>query len=158
MKSSQNLLAGALLLSGSINLQAAPPAFQATYDINKAGLTLGTMTATLNYNGNQYVYLKQSKANGLAALLSGDNLTERSDGSRNGAQLQSRQYLHQHKSRSKNQRDQFSFNTPNQVSGQYKNEAYQLQVPTGTVDPALLELRIMDDLKTGHPLHYAVTE
>ena len=158
MKPSPNLLAGMLLLLGSLDLQAAPPAFQATYDINKAGLTLGSMTATLSYNANQYTYLKQSRANGLAALLSNDNLTERSSGTRHGEQLQSLQYLHQHKSRSKNRRDQFSFNTPNQVSGQYRNEAYQLQVPAGTVDPALMELRIMDDLKANRPLRYAVTE
>lgn len=137
---------------------AAPTAFQAQYAVQKSGMTLGTMQATLSYSGNTYTYQKSTKTNGLAALLSGDTLNERSQGSKQGVQLSSNQYLHHHKSKRKDKRDQFSFTTPTQVQGQYKDQAYQLQVPAGTVDPALLELHVMDDIATNRPLNYNVTE
>ncbi|MEZ5450453.1 MAG: DUF3108 domain-containing protein [Thiolinea sp.] len=154
------LLASILLLGlwALTPLQAAPQAFQASYDVVKSGLTLGEMQANLNYAGNRYTYLKQTKANGLAALLSGDTLTERSAGQKRGAQLLPQTYLQHHKNRRKDRRDQFQFNTPTQVTGNFEGTAYQLNVPNGTLDPALLELRIMDDLAANRPLVYQVTE
>lgn len=145
-----------LLLSSS--LMAAPQSFQARYSVIKSGLELGEMQANLVYAGNKYTYLKQTKANGIAAFISGDTLTERSSGVQQGALLSSQQYLHHHKNRRKERRDQFSFVTPTQVKGQYKGEQYDLRVPNGTLDPALLELRMMDDLKANRPLNYRVTE
>jgi hypothetical protein len=148
----------AILLLFSTGLMAAPQSFQATYTVITSGMEVGEMSANLVYAGNKYTYLKQTKANGLAAFLSGDTLTERSAGALQGAQLLSQQYLHHHKNRRKDRRDQFSFTTPTQVQGQYKGEHYSLTVPNGTIDPALLELRIMDDLKANRPLNYPVTE
>ena len=144
------------LLTGAAN--AAPAAFQASYSVIKSGLSLGEMKASLIYSGNQYTYLKQTKANGLAALLSGDTLTERSQGEKQGHQLSSKNYLHHHKNRRKERRDQFNFSAPTQVQGNYKGTAYTLSVPNGTVDPALLELQIMDDMRASRPLNYRVTE
>lgn len=149
-------LSGALLISQS--LLAAPQAFQASYTVMKSGISLGDMNANLVYSNNQYTYLKQTKANGIAAFLSGDTLTERSSGVQQGALLNAQQYLHHHKNKRKDRRDQFSFVTPTQVKGQYKEDSYSLTVPNGTIDPALLELRIMDDLKANRPLNYRVTE
>lgn len=149
-------LLGTLLISQS--LLAAPQAFQANYAVMKSGISLGDMNANLVYSNNQYTYLKQTKANGIAAFLSGDTLTERSSGTQQGALLKAQQYLHHHKNKRKDRRDQFSFVTPTQVKGQYKNDGYSLTVPNGTLDPALLELRIMDDLKANRPLNYRVTE
>lgn len=144
------------LLAGVAN--AAPSAFQASYSVIKSGLSLGEMKASLVYSGNQYTYLKQTKANGLAALLSGDTLTERSQGEKKGHQLSSKNYLHHHKNRRKDRRDQFNFAAPTQVQGNYKGTAYTLNVPHGTVDPALLELQIMDDIAANRPLNYRITE
>ena len=144
------------LLTGAAN--AAPAAFQASYSVIKSGLSLGEMKASLIYSGNQYTYLKQTKANGLAALLSGDTLTERSQGEKQGHQLSSKNYLHHHKNRRKERRDQFNFSAPTQVQGNYKGTAYTLSVPNGTVDPALLELQIMDDMRASRPLNYRITE
>lgn len=161
MKNTIRTLASLGLLGTLIigqNLLAAPQAFQASYSVIKSGISLGDMNANLVYSGNQYTYLKQTKANGIAAFLSGDTLTERSSGTQRGALLNSQQYLHHHKNKRKDRRDQFSFVTPTQIKGQYKNEGYSLTVPNGTVDPALLELRIMDDLKANRPLNYRVTE
>lgn len=146
------------LMSLTSFAHAAPGAFQAQYAVQKSGMTLGTMNATLNYSNNAYTYQKSTKTTGLAALLSGDTLNERSQGKKHGEQLNSSQYLHHHKSKRKDKRDQFNFTAPTQVQGQYKDQAYQLTVPAGTVDPALLELRVMDDLAANRPLNYNVTE
>ena len=147
-----------ILLFFSTGLLAAPPAFQARYSVIKSGMELGEMKANLVYSANSYTYLKQTQANGIAALLSGDTLTERSSGTKQGAQLASQQYLHHHKNRRKDRRDQFSFVTPTQVKGRYKDKNYELTVPNSTIDPALLELKIMDDLTANRPLNYRITE
>ncbi len=137
---------------------AAPSPFQASYAVIKSGLNLGEMNTSLTYDGNQYTYLKQTKASGLAALLSGDTLTERSNGDKKGHQLTSKNYLYHHKNRRKDRRDQFNFAAPTQVQGNYKGTAYSINVPNGTLDPALLELRIMDDVASNRPLNYKITE
>lgn len=147
-----------LLLIFSTAVPAAPTSFQAKYAVVKSGLELGEMNANLVYAGNKYTYLKQTKAHGIAAFLSGDELTERSSGLRQDSLLTSQQYLHHHKNKRKERRDQLTFTSPTQVSGQYKGEHYRLNVPNGTIDPALMELRLMDDLAANRPLSYRVTE
>ncbi len=147
-----------ILILISATASAAPQAFQARYAVLKSGLSLGEMQASLNYTGEQYTYTKQTKASGLAALLSGDTLTESSRGTYKNQQFSSQHYLHHHKSHRKDRRDQFSFTAPTQVKGQYKDSIYTLNVPVDTLDPALLELRIMGDIAEGKALHYRITE
>lgn len=154
----KKLLMGATIYIFALTVQAAPPSFQATYSVIKSGLTLGEMTANLSYGQNNYTYLKNTKANGIAAFISGDTLNERSSGDKKGEQLASKQYSYQHKNRRKNQMDQFNFISATEVKGRYKDENYQLTVPTGTIDPALLELKIMDDMTNQRPLNYRITE
>lgn len=137
---------------------AAPTAFQASYSVEKSGLKLGDMQSTLSYTSNQYTYLKQVKANGLAALISGDSVTERSNGLRQGVNLRSQNYSYHHKSKRKDRRDEFKFTTAAQVTGRFENQNYQLAVPQTTIDPALVELRLMEDIAANRPLNYQVTE
>lgn len=141
-----------------VGVQAAPPAFQASYSVVKSGLSLGEMQLSLAYSNAGYTYQKITKANGLAAMISGDVLTERSNGLKQGMQLRPQTYLHHHKNRRKDRRDQYSFTTPTQVSGAYDNKPYTLNLPAGTIDPALLELRLMEDVAANRPLKYNVTE
>lgn len=150
------VLAAGLLFALS-SAQAAPTGFESSFSVSKAGLTLGNMEISLNYTANGYTYQKVTKANGLAAMLSGDTLTERSIGSRKGDKLQTQSYLHHHKNKRKDKRDEFSFVSPAQVKGEYAGTAYKLDVPAGTIDPALLELYLIDDLAAGKPLSYKVT-
>jgi hypothetical protein len=114
------------------------------------------MESSLTYTPTGYTYQKLTKANGLAAMLSGDTLTERSTGSKQGAQLSAQHYLHHHKSKRKDRRDEFRFTNATHVSGQYEAKPYDLSTPANTVDLALLELRLMDDLANGKPLNYQV--
>ncbi len=147
---------GAGLLLAISTAQAAPGSFQATYNVSKSNITLGEMESRLSYTANGYTYQKLTRANGLAAMLSGDTLTERSSGTRRGETLIPQNYFHQHKNRRKNKQDEFTFTAQNQVDGKYNNAAYQLQVPAGTIDPALLELLLMEDTASGKPLIYKV--
>jgi hypothetical protein len=142
-----------LLLATSL-AQAAPTAFQASYTVNVDGLTLGSMNASLRYDGNTYTYQKLTKANGLAAILSGDVLNENSKGVRQGEQLLPNSYSLQHKSKRKNRLDEVKFTSNTHVQENNDGNAIQLDVPTGTIDPALMELRMMDDLAANKPLTY----
>lgn len=151
-----SVLAAGLLLTVSV-AQAAPDSFQATYNVTKSNITLGQMQTSLSYTANGYTYQKLTKANGLAAMLSGDTLTERSSGLKQGEKLIPQQYLNRHKNRRKDKRDEFTFVTPSQIKGVYDNNAYQLQVPGNAIDPALMEIRLMEDIAKGAPLTYRVT-
>lgn len=151
------VMAGTLSLL-SLQALAAPNAFQATYSVSNSGLTVGETNSSLSYNGTGYVFQKLTKANGMAALISGDSLIERSSGLKQGNQLQSQQYLYQHKSRRKAKKDQYSFTNPTEVKGSLDNTAYTLKVPKSTIDPMLTELRLMDDLVANRPLKYSITE
>jgi hypothetical protein len=135
---------------------AAPTPFQASYSVSVNGITLGNMESSLTYTATGYTYQKLTKANGLAAMLSGDTLTERSTGFKQGVQLSAQHYVHHHKSKRKDRRDEFRFTNATQVSGQYEAKSYDISTPANTVDLALLELRLMDDLANGKPLNYQV--
>ena len=144
-----------LLLAPALGF-AAPVPFQASYAVSVNGMTLGSMDSSLKYTATGYTYQKLTKANGLAAVLSGDTLTERSSGTKQGEQLSAQHYVHHHKNKRKDRRDEFTFTSPTQVTGQYKSEPYSISAPANTVDSALLELRLMDDLASGKPLNYQV--
>ena len=144
------------LLLATTCAHAAPTAFQANYAVSVDGITLGNMDSSLSYSGNGYTYQKLTKANGLAAMLSGDTLSERSNGTKQGDQLSTQQYANQHKNKRKDKRDEFRFTSATQVDGKYNDQAYQEIVPNNTIDPALMELRLMDDLAHGKALNYQV--
>ncbi len=142
-----------LLLLTSL-AQAAPDAFQASYSVSIKGITLGNMDARLSYNGNTYTYQKLTKANGLAAILSGDTLEERSTGNRQGDTLVPTSYIMHHQSKRKNRRDDVTFPNPTTAKGNYDGNSYQVTAASGVIDAAVLELRLMDDLPANKPLHY----
>lgn len=148
-------IAAALAVSASPGA-AAPDAFQASYTVSAKGLDMGVMNASLRYDGETYTYQKITQANGLAALLSGDTLTERSTGKKQAAQLIPEQHLHHHKNKRKDKKDEFRFITPTQVEGTFDGNAYQLSVPNGTLDMAASELYLMDALANNQALNYRV--
>lgn len=152
------LVMAGLLSIISLQAEAAVTAYQASYSVANSGLTVGDTNVSLSYSNNGYIFQKQTKANGMAALLSGDTLTERSMGSKQGDQLQTQQYLYQHKSRRKAKTDQYTFTNATQVKGNLDNTAYTLKVPVGTIDPLLIELRLIEDVAANRPLKYSITE
>lgn len=144
-----------LLLAGTA-ATAAPQPFQASYTVSAKGMEVGSMTASLSYKGNAYTYQKLTKANGLAAFISGDTLTERSSGTKQGEKLLPADYLHHHQNKRKDKKEQFSFASPTQVDGKFADNTYQLSVPAGTLDAATMELYLMDALAANQPLDYQV--
>lgn len=157
-KRAQVLVIAGVLSFTSLQAEAALNAFQATYSVANSGITVGDTTVSLSFTGTGYTFQKVTKANGVAALLSGDTLTERSVGSKKGDKLQTQQYLYQHKSRRKSKNDQYSFTNATEVKGNLNNEPYTLKVPNGTIDPMLTELRLMEDVVANRPLKYSITE
>jgi len=147
-----------LLTLVSLNAIALPRAFQASYTVKKGHLTIGEMNISLVYNGSTYRYKKSSKARGLAAMLSGDRITENAEGTFKGNFMQSSHYLYHHQSKRKNKKDDFTFVNPRLVKGIYK-EAYETAVPAGTIDRATMELLLAHDLTTKKKeLNYSVVE
>lgn len=149
------ILALGLLLLVSV-AEAAPQPFQATYSVTAKGMNVGEMTASLSYKDNTYTYQKLTTANGLAAFLSGDTLTERSTGSKKGDKLIPNRYLHHHKNKRKDKKDEFSFASPSTVNGTFAGNTYAMDVPNGTLDAATLELYLMDALAANQRLAYKV--
>lgn len=147
---------GLILLLATPLLEAAPPAFEANYVVSVKGVNMGVMQTRLSYGDKTYVYQKLTKANGLAALLSGDTLTERSNGQKQGENLIPQHYLYHHKNNRKDRKDEFHFNAPTAIKGKYQQDSYQLTVPTGTIDSALMELRLMEDMPKGAELSYKI--
>lgn len=148
----------AVFCLGTLNVaQAAPQAFQASYSVEYSGLSVGTMQSSLSYTNNTYTFQKLAKANGLAAMLSGNTINERSSGLKQGNQLQTQSYLYDFKSKRKARKDQFTMNA-NKVNGTYEDKPYSLNVPANTTDPILVELKLMDDLAANRALTYQVTE
>ena len=142
----------------SLPAEAALNAYQASYSVANSGLTVGDTTVSLSYTAKGYTFQKVTKANGFAAILSGDTLTERSIGSKQGNKLQTQQYFFQHKSRRKSKIDQYNFTNPTEVQGSLDNKAYAVTVPNGTLDPALVELQVREDVAANRPLKYSITE
>ncbi len=136
-----------LLLGGIASpVFALPGAFNANYSVSKSGLTLGEMRVSLTYGQNTYAYHKATKATGLASWLSGDRVIENVEGKINRDVLRPGSYIFHHTSKRKNRKDQLQFVTPRLVKGEYKKQAYQIQVPQGTLDRATLELVLARDL------------
>ena len=144
-----NVFTLALFLLMSTQAYALPKAFSAKYNVTKSGLSLGTMQSSLSYQGNQYHYHKKTVAKGLAAILSGDVLIENSDGIVRSELFVAKNYLRHHKSKRKDKKDNFRFNSPTSVQGSYEGKAYHVTVPNGTTDLTSLELQLMQSFATG---------
>ncbi len=143
----------------SLAASALPAAFNATYSVSKGGLTLGEMKTSLSYQGKSYKYYKATKSTGLVSWLSGDKITENTQGSFRGNLLEPSSYLYHHKSRRKDRKDQLKFINRQLVKGAYKGKAYEVKIPHGTIDRATLELALARDVAAKKKtLSYSVIE
>lgn len=142
----------------SLNAAALPRAFHANYAVSKGPLKVGNMHISLEYKDNTYHYNKSSKARGLAAMLSGDRITENVNGTFKGDFMQSSHYVYHHQSKRKNKKDDFTFVNPRLVKGLYQQN-YETVVPAGTIDRATMELVLARDLAAKKKtLSYSVIE
>lgn len=67
-----------LIISSSSLAFELPPAFQASYQLEKYGSIVASTQLSLNLKNNNIHYQSRSKAEGLAALFSSDKINEQS--------------------------------------------------------------------------------
>ena len=147
-----------LMLISTQAVQALPKAFEANYSVAKGSLSLGNLNASLKYSGNRYVYLKSTKATGLAAILTGITITEQTDGQYSGQNIVPQNYLFNQSRRSKSRIDKVHFSGKSAV-GSYKNKKFNLPVQPGMQDRASLELVLASDIQGNkQSLNYIVVE
>ena len=133
-----------LLLTAQTSF-ALPPAFQAKYSVDKGSMTLGNLHISLKYSGDKYSYQQFTKSTGLAALLTGIKITEKSDGKISGQNIIPQNYLYNQSRRSKNRIDKVQF-IKNRAIGSYKGKSYNFTIPTGTLDRSSMEIALARDL------------
>ena len=139
-------------------VQALPKAFQANYSVAKGGMKLGHLNASLKYSGNRYQYLKSTKATGLAAMLTGIKVTEKTNGQFSGQNIIPQNYLYNQSRRNKSRIDKVHFSGKSAV-GSYKNKKFNLPVQPGIQDRASLELVLARDIKLNKSrLNYKTVE
>lgn len=154
----QKIMIFLILMGLSLHAIALPRAFQANYIVSKGVLSIGNMHMSLDYKDNTYSYKKSSKTTGLAAMFSGDRITEEVSGTFKGDFMQASRYLYHHQSKRKDKKDNFTFVNPRLVKGLYQQH-YETTVPAGTIDRATMELAIARDLAANKKtLSYSVIE
>jgi len=147
-----------LILLSTQAVQALPKAFEADYSVAKGSMSLGNLNASLQYSGNRYIYSKSTKATGIAAMLTGITITEKTDGLFSGQKIAPQNYLYNQSRRSKSRIDKIHFNGKSAV-GSYKNNRFNLAVQSGIQDRASLELVLANDIGSNkQQLNYTVVE
>lgn len=137
---------------------ALPDAFKADYSVARGSMILGNLHASLTYSGNTYKYQKYTKATGMAALLTGIKITENTSGQLSGLEVVPQNYLFNQSRRSKSRIDKAVF-SGKKATGSYKDNPYNVVIPTGTQDRASLELVLARDIAQNKPsLKYNVLE
>jgi len=145
--------------SSSVVSAALPPAFEAVYRVRKAGMTLGEVTVTLNYEKGRYRYEKRTVTKGLLSLFRKDVITEKSLGVVHGNEIHLTSYDY-HLDRGKKSRKTSIRIYGDKAIGQHRNQDYELNILKGTLDRASIELALMRDV-SAHPsalLSYSVID
>jgi len=128
------------------------------FDVSRNGISLGNLKSTLSYTGNKYQYHKSTRATGVAKLLTGAKITEKSEGLFSGNRIIPTAYSYKEKVRKKRKSDRATF-VKGRASGEYKGKAYDLAVPANILDRGVLEMVIANDLSRQLPkLSYTVVE
>ena len=149
----------AWLVSTTIASAALPPAFEAVYRARKAGMTLGKVTATLSYDKGQYRYEKRTVTKGLLSVFRKDVITELSIGEVKGDELQLNTYDYHLDRKKKPRRTSIRING-NKATGQHRGQNYELEVPSGILDRASIELALMHDVSSNSPapINYPIVD
>ena len=136
-----------LLTPTAIVSAALPPAFEAVYRARKAGMTLGKVTVSLSYDKGQYRYEKRTVTKGLLSIFRKDIITELSIGEVKGDELQLNTYDYHLDRKKKPRRTSIRINE-NKATGQHRGQNYELEVPSGILDRASIELALMRDVSS----------
>ncbi len=122
-----------------------PPAFDARYQIELGGLTLGEVTISLQHTNGEYHYRKKTKTKGLVSIFRRDTITESSNGKVVANDIQGSFYRFLHKKRNNVKESTVDFSRPGFASGKHKGQAFNIAIPDHVFDRASVELALMRD-------------
>jgi len=139
-----------IILSG-FTLAAAPPQYQAQYELKKYGMTLAQADFYFKIkSAGNWVYHSETKLRGLASLFRKDHITEHSELIEHNGKLRTTRYAYTRKDKKKNRKLDLLFDWKNNLArNQIRNEQWTLPVQDETTDTFSLQLRMMVDLATG---------
>ena len=156
-----------LLLASSQSLAfELPPAFKATYVVEKYGSSVAKTTLELNETATQISYQSSSKAIGLAAMFTSDSITESSTlkPAENNLPPYLLEYQYSRKKKpGKNQTIKITWDEDRTASiiSHYKNTNTQLTAPHPVWDKLSVQLALMHDIASAKKhdiLNYKVIE
>jgi hypothetical protein len=151
-----------LLLAGFNTSQAAalPEQFSATYDVKKAGLTIGETRRVLSREDGRYLFESITRPTGVAKLFTSGQVVERSHWQFFQGQPRPEQYTFFNSGGKKKRNVRLDFDwKKNQVVNTINNEPWSMPLEYGTQDKLLYQLRIMQDLPTAATsLRYPVAD
>ncbi len=139
------VLAGLSLLWPMLAAADLPKPFKAIYEVRKAGLKLGRIEVTLEYEAGIYTYKKVSETRGLAALFVNEKVSETSIGLVEDDTLRLVEY-HYHQQRGKKQADRsIKLTKDGYAIETYKGNETRYRIIPGTLDRSSVEIALMRD-------------
>jgi hypothetical protein len=150
----------ALLNIGSSHAAPFPEQFSATYDVKKAGITIGETRRVLSRENGQYLFESITRPVGIATFFTDGQVVERSHWQFFQGQPRPLQYTFFNSGGKKKRNIQLDFDwKKNQVINTINNKPWTMPLEHGTSDKLLYQLRIMQDLATATgSLRYPVAD
>lgn len=137
------------LIAAATGTMLASPAFamspfQATYQFQYNGKSMGTATRALSKSGNQWTYVFNAKAGGIASA------TETSQFTFNGSQIQSKNFSRSSKILVHNNTMSLHFDANKNIINTKKDDKNRsFAFKSGVLDELNAELQLREDLKSG---------
>ena len=133
--------------------------FTANYEVVKFDLRLGDIKVKLEPRENRFIYSKESRTRGLAALFRDEKVMEKSALLLSKKGLRVLDYDYRLARGNEIRENSFRFEAADKVTGVYKNKPFSIQVPPGTLDRSSIELALMQDVGPDtRRLSYSVVE
>jgi hypothetical protein len=132
----------------SLAADSMPPAFTATYQLNKFGLNAAQAKIMLQRSENgTWIYKSQTHTKGLVALFRDDEIIESTTLRVEGQMIKPILYVYQHKGSKKNRDQRINFDWNNlQAKSMVSGHPSRIRILNNTVDNFSLQLQMMMDL------------
>ena len=144
------VLTGMLLLAPL--LHAAPlPDFEASYELTRGSLRIGTLSTSLSTDARgRYRYESRSTPTRLVAWFLKDRLQETSRGTLNADGVRPDEYHYQRSGGSRERRADLSFDWQGMtVENQVEDSNWKMTIPSGTLDKLVSQVAMMLALQQG---------
>lgn len=145
---------------GSSHAAPLPEQFTATYDLTKAGMTIGETQRVLSRENGQYLFESITRPVGVATLFTEGQVVERSHWQFFQGQPRPLQYTFFNSGSKKKRNVRLDFDWENnQVTNTVNNDPWTMPLEHGATDKLLYQLNIMQDLPTtATSLRYPVAD